>query len=339
MVLQLGLWYWAANHERSFLASVSIALLAGAAGGVAVLTRPSWLLFTPLFAALWIIGSRFERRQLFLCAAMLAGLALAMLPWWVRNYQVVGRFVATSLWVGPSLYDGLSSTAYGSSNMSFVSAFEVKLRAADAADPPAATAPPFEYRFDRMMWNDAMQWAAENPVRALRLAVTKLVRMWNIWPNEPQFRSWLTRLVIAGTYTPILLLAVYGAWRFRDRRLEVLMLIFPAIYFSLIHAIFIGSLRYRQPAMLTLAILAAATLDHLWARYTERTTQLASSASSHEGFPSFLPASSTAVGRSSSGVLASRWWLRLRAADISIYGSTTKSAGMSNSCLPSITRI
>ncbi|MEX2091583.1 MAG: glycosyltransferase family 39 protein [Pirellulales bacterium] len=274
MVLQLAVWRWAAHRSDS--TSYAIAVCAGAIGGMATLTRPSWLLFTPLFVALWTLASRFDhrqtRRQLALGGTMLAALAIAMTPWWIHNYRVVGRFVPTTLWVGPSLYDGLSPTADGRSDMSFVPAFEAKLRAADAANPPIASDPPFEYRFDRLLRDAALRWAAANPVNTLELAGTKLLRMWNIWPNEPQFRSWFVRLAVFGTYTPILLLSLYGAWRFRDRGLDVLLLILPAVYFSLLHAVFIGSLRYRQPAMLTLAILAAAVLISLLDRFQQRTS-------------------------------------------------------------------
>ena len=278
MMLQLAAWYSAAVSTRS--TGFAVAVLAGVLGGIASLTRPSWLLFTPLLVILWAIVSRFDRRQLALGGVMLATLAITMTPWWIHNWRVTGRFVATTLWVGPSLYDGLSPTADGSSNMSFVAQFEAVLRAADAAKPPAATDPPFEYRFDRMLREDALQWAAQHPGRALQLAGVKLLRIWNIWPNEPQFRSWPVRLAIAGTYVPILLLALYAAWRLRERRLEVLLLALPAVYFSLLHAVFIGSLRYRQPAMLTLAILAAAGICILYDRFSHRESPVNNLASS-----------------------------------------------------------
>jgi hypothetical protein len=163
--------------------------------------------------------------------------------------------------------------------MRFVPQFEAKLRAADAANPPAASEPPFEVRFDRLLRDEALRWAAANPGQALQLAGVKLRRMWNIWPNEPQFRSWLVRLAVFGTYTPILLLALVGAWQFRDRGRDVLLLVLPAVYFSVLHAVFIGSLRYRQPAMLTLTILAAAAIVSFYDRCQQRQSPPANPAS------------------------------------------------------------
>jgi 4-amino-4-deoxy-L-arabinose transferase-like glycosyltransferase len=234
--------------------------LAGFMAGIATLTRPSWLLFTPALVLVWAITARFEKRQLLLGASTLAALALVMMPWWIRNWRVVGQFVPTTLQVGASLYDGLNPDANGSSDMRFVARFDQQLRAKDAADPPAEGAPPFEYRLDRLMRNESLAWVAANPGRALELAGTKLLRIWNIWPNEPAYRSWWIRLAIFVTYMPLLLLAMAGAWSFRRHHFNLMILVAPAVYLTTLHVVFIGSLRYRQPAMLTLAILAAAAV-------------------------------------------------------------------------------
>jgi len=278
MVLQLANWRWAVSGDDKKAAV--LAAVAGASGGVATLTRPSWLLFTPLYLTAWLVGRRFRPQAWLLSAAMLTGLVVVMMPWWVRNWQVTGRFVATTLWVGPSLYDGLNPEADGSSNMAFVTHFEAGLQATDAANPPPADAPPFEYRFDRLMRDEAIAWATEHPGHAIRLAVTKLRRMWNIWPNEPAFRSWPMRLAVAATYVPLMLLAIVGAWRLRRQTQDVLLLLAPAVYLSGLHAVFVGSLRYRQPALLTLAILTAAALDAIITRCSiQRTTESCSLAS------------------------------------------------------------
>src|SRR5437763_15142247 len=102
--------------------------------------------------------------------ALVAGLCLTMLPWWIRNSHVAGRFVPTSLQVGASLYDGISPTATGASDMSFVGRFVAEQRAADA-EPGADTSGLFEDRLDRRMRGAAIAWAREHPSRVVVLAM------------------------------------------------------------------------------------------------------------------------------------------------------------------------
>src|SRR5262249_39093322 len=161
-------------------------------------------------------------RQFSLGLTLLVALILTMAPWWIRNWQVIGRFVPTTLQIGASLYDGLNPTADGSSDMRFVPRFEAQLRATDLANPPAASDPPFEYRLDRLMREESLDWTFAHPGRVAELAATKLLRLWNVWPNEPSFRSWPARVAIFSTYTPILLLAIVGFWQNRRNFLDVM---------------------------------------------------------------------------------------------------------------------
>src|SRR4029434_772606 len=103
---------------------------------------------------------------------MTAAFVVTMLPWWVRNYLVAGRFVPTSLQVGASLYDGLSPTATGASDMRFVPQVIAERRGADAQSI-AAHAELFEDRLDRRMRDAALAWAKEHPGRVLQLAAIK----------------------------------------------------------------------------------------------------------------------------------------------------------------------
>jgi hypothetical protein len=81
--------------------------------------------------------------------------------------------------------------------------------------------------------------------------------MWNIWPNEPQLTRWPIRLVVFFTYTPLLIFAIIGAWRTLDRGWPYILCWLPAVYFTLLHTVFVSSIRYREPAMLALLALAA----------------------------------------------------------------------------------
>ncbi len=62
------------------------------------------------------------------------------------------------------------------------------------------------------------------------------------------------------SYVPLLLAGIYGAVRTARRGWAYVLCWLPAVYFSLLHMIFVGSLRYREPPMLGLIVLAAAVL-------------------------------------------------------------------------------
>jgi 4-amino-4-deoxy-L-arabinose transferase-like glycosyltransferase len=222
-------------------------LLFGVLAGVATLIRPSWLLFTPLAVAVAAIFGRNKKREVAFAALAIVAMTATLLPWWIRNWSVTGHFVPTTLQAGASLYDGLNPAADGASDMSHVDAF-------------AAGKDLDEYEMDRALRTAAVDWAAQNPSAAARLAVVKLVRMWNVWPNEASFRSWPARTIVAASFIPVMLLAAMGAWQLRWCMRTVALCLAPAAYLTALHIVFVSSIRYRQSAMLPLVMLAAAAI-------------------------------------------------------------------------------
>lgn len=261
MVLHLVAWTlaWQAPDVKS---RIRWSIAAGIAAGLATLMRPSWLLFLPFAVPIGLVFYRERPKQLVIAGVMLAGLCVTMLPWWIRNYQIAGRFVPTTLQVGASLYDGIGPQATGTSEMSFVPGF-VRQQVADDEAKTNAGEPLegiFEDRLDRRMQVASVEWAQQNPGRVLELAGIKFLRMWSPLPNASEFQSTSLRLALAITYTPLILLALCGLWKFAPRGWPYLLCFLPAVYFTLLHCVFVSSLRYRQPAMLVLIVLAAGVL-------------------------------------------------------------------------------
>ncbi|MBI2827124.1 MAG: glycosyltransferase family 39 protein [Planctomycetia bacterium] len=244
----------AAWHATSGKTMLPLAFAAGCMAGLATLVRPSWLVFVPFAIAAGFVSLRHMRKHLACGALALAGMCLVMTPWWVRNARVTGHFVPTTLQSGASLYDGLNPNANGGSNMSFVEDFSAREQLAPAGNDS------FEYRLDRSLRTAAIEWATAHPRRVLQLAATKFARMWNIWPNEAEFRSWPLRLVVLVTYVPALVLGLVGAWRFTRGGWPYVLCWLPAVYFTILHMVFVSSIRYREPAMLPLLVLAAAAV-------------------------------------------------------------------------------
>jgi 4-amino-4-deoxy-L-arabinose transferase-like glycosyltransferase len=227
----------------------------GVLGGVATLVRPDWLLFVPFVA---LAGLPFTRRRvehLKQALVMSLGVAAVMAPWWWRSFQVVGRFVPTTLQVGASLYDGLNPRATGASDMWFV-----QERVTEEHLHPSDPDQPLEYRLDRRLRNMALDWATEHPARVCRLAITKFVRMWNIWPNDQEHRGALLRLITAATYVPALVGALVGIGITRRKHWPAALAWLPAVYLTLLHVIFVSSLRYREPPMLGLLAFTAVAI-------------------------------------------------------------------------------
>ncbi|HLQ46788.1 MAG TPA: hypothetical protein VK137_18735, partial [Planctomycetaceae bacterium] len=77
-------------------------------------------------------------------------------------------------------------------------------------------------------------------------------------PNAAQFGGVGPALLVAVFFVPVLGLALRGWWLSRARPWTWLLTFGPILYFAAIHAVFVGSLRYRLPAEYPLCVLAAA---------------------------------------------------------------------------------
>ena len=190
-------------------------------------------------------------------SVILFGLVLTMMPWWMRNYRLTESFIPTTLQTGAGLYDGLNPNADGSSDMRFVDHF---IQLEPREQPPndqRAFGTTFEQRVDNCMKHTAFSWAAKNPGRVAELAWIKFLRTWNVWPNEASLSGFPVKIVVCLTYVPVLFFAIWGACRTIRQGFLYMICWLPALYFTMLHMLFVGSIRYRQPAMLGLIVLAA----------------------------------------------------------------------------------
>lgn len=228
-------------------------ILTGVSIAFATYMRPSWLLAGPVLAALAIWLGKPRSRACFQAAVMLMTLFGVLLPWAWRNHSVCGHWVFTTLWSGPSLYDGLNPVANGDSNMEFF-------------DRDNLMAKMTEWDVDQHYKQAAWQFAQQNPGRAIELTFLKLWRYWKPWPSAEQFGGFLPALLVFVFFVPVCVLAVRGWWLARTRPWTWLLTLGPILYFAAIHAVFVGSLRYRLPAEYPLCVLAAVGLNDWFGR-------------------------------------------------------------------------
>lgn len=225
----------------------ALAFVSGVVAGVGTLVRPTWLLMAPAFLLPFLLFARSRSRAIGQCVVLLAGLALTLTPWTWRNYQITGHAIPTTLWVGASLYDGLHPGATGKSDMKFV-------------ESEGIYATQSEYDADQHYRHAAWKYLRENPGRAFQLGLIKLGRFWSPWPNAEQFGHWAVGIALAGTFLPACFFAGIGIWCMRRHVWGWLIPCAPLLYFSAVHTLFVGSIRYRLPAEGPLLLLSAVGL-------------------------------------------------------------------------------
>jgi 4-amino-4-deoxy-L-arabinose transferase-like glycosyltransferase len=228
---------------------ILMALAAGLLAAIATYVRPTWLLVGPAFAV-WL-GLRRGRNGWWHGALLIASLAVCLSPWVIRNYLATGHAVVTTLWVGPSLYDGLHPGASGDSDMSFVERDGVYDRMS-------------EFDADQHYRREAWRFVRDQPGRVLQLGMVKLGRYLSPVPNAAQFKSQAAWIAVLLSFALIPVPALVGWWHARHDVSRWLLPLAPLVYFGGVHTVFVGSLRYRLPAEYPLAVLAAVGVNWLW---------------------------------------------------------------------------
>ena len=232
-------------------------LLAGAAFALCVYLRPSSVGLLPALIALILVRRWREREAWLGSVALVMVLVVSLLPWAWRNQAVTGEWCWLTNRFGISLWDGLGSQADGSSNL------------AATHDLPAVQGLS-EGEWNRYFRARALREARADIPRVLRLAWIKVRRTWNLFPNVAEYQSRAVRLISAVWMGPLVVCTLVGLWTLRRRPWPLLLLILPAAYFTVLHTVFVGSVRYRLPGMPFLELIAAAGLAAMIATIRRR---------------------------------------------------------------------
>ncbi|UCE61250.1 MAG: glycosyltransferase family 39 protein [Phycisphaerales bacterium] len=230
----------------------------GCVSALCVHVRESSLGLVVATLCLLVVFRRFERRALAGASIAVGIVILGLVPWAARNARVTGSWCWLTHRTGVSLYDGVRLEADGSSDLAEVQQM------------------PEVWGLDEVEWNryfleESLLLIRSDPARIIRLAGTKWLRTWNPFPNVGSYQSLPARLASGAWALPVLALAVAGTTLLlridgKGRLRTTFFLLLPALYVSVLHSLFVGSVRYRLPAMPMLEILAAFALVTLFER-------------------------------------------------------------------------
>ena len=266
MVGQLVAWVcaWRSTSRRS---EIGWAVVAGVAAGGAVLTRPSWLLFTPFVLGWLVLLSRDRWRHLVIGMWMMAAICLTMCPWWIRNYRGGGAVCSHDAASGCESVRRFESAGDWGERHAVSTPFYEAQKQADAAAGLGLEG--FELRLDRRLHDAAVAWARQHPSGGgavdgrqsscgcgmsgrtpTSFAVGRCGCSWR--PGSCRCWCWGGSACGSG-----------GAAAGR-----AILCAFPAVYFTCLHLVFVSSIRYREPAMLTWIVLAAVGVVTCWSPWT-----------------------------------------------------------------------
>jgi hypothetical protein len=179
--------------------------------------------------------------------------SIVLVPWALRNHRILGKWVWTTTNGGITLYDGYNPSATGASDQTF-------LKQMPQVRYPRMNEVQRSSYFSEM----ARHWAWEHPIRCVRLTVVKIARTWSPAPLSSEYGGRWT-YVLAGMLfaVPLDMLILLGLIRGQLPWRARLFLLLPAVYFTVIHGLTVGSLRYRMPMAAPMAVLAACGLAAL----------------------------------------------------------------------------
>lgn len=242
-----GLWLaaWSVTDAERSVPALRRWVGVGVLAALAIYLREAGVAFVALLLG-YVIWRRRDRRSL--VGAAVAGVLVvaALVPWGIRNQRVLGAWYWFTTRGGISLYDGVRPGATGTGDLAGVK---------DAPEVAGLD----EVAWDRHFRTESRRAIREEPGRILALVPTKLARTWSPWVHA--YSSRVIRLIFAAWYVPLYVAAIVGLWALRHEWRSALYLLIPALAVTLLHSVFIGSVRYRVGAIPGLAVLAAAGVE------------------------------------------------------------------------------
>jgi 4-amino-4-deoxy-L-arabinose transferase-like glycosyltransferase len=239
----------------------------------AAMVRPSALGLAPMLVLVGApcLGADWKRTLGSLLA--LSGCLLLVFSLWAARNAHHSQ-LRTAVWTttngGITRYDGFHDAATGASEQkSFVDRLLPDLRQMN------------EIERDRFFADQARKWLRDHPKESAKLAVIKIARTWSPVPLSNDYRTAI--YVTAGLIysLPFDILFLLGLCRPQTPRSVKLLLVIPAIYFTAIHALSVGSLRYRIPAEPPMALIAGSALGTWISRRPDNSRRSSSSSNSN----------------------------------------------------------
>jgi 4-amino-4-deoxy-L-arabinose transferase-like glycosyltransferase len=240
--------------------SLGWAALLGVLIGLASLTRGEVFLLLLLL----LVPLLLRPRGVPVAAVSIVAMLVVLAPWTIRNYSTFDRFVFVSTNSGAVIGGANCAQVYSGSNIGGWSIL------CDRPWPGHNEAEETNRQF-----HDGARYAREH-VRRLPIVVAarvgRTVSLFHPWETNSGRSPGVQNAGVV-MYFLMVPFAVWGALLLRRRRALLWPLLAPVVMVIVTAAAFYGYLRFRQPAEISLVVLAAVALDALARRASPEPTQ------------------------------------------------------------------
>jgi 4-amino-4-deoxy-L-arabinose transferase-like glycosyltransferase len=248
------------------------ALGLGVSLGLATLFRQAILPWAPVLF-LWLLwrawrGDRRGLIRLHLPALVLAGMILLafILPWTFRNYRVYGGFLLLNSNTGYAMYSA-QHPLHGTSFQAFTAA-----PLPDELWGQVST----EVEWDRALLRRGIGFILDEPVRYVRLSLSRVADYFEFWPTDTSLLYNLGRLLSFTLYMPFMLYGIAlgvkaqrsSALPFLERPATLLLLFM--VFYSMLHIFTWAMPRYRLPVDAVTMPFVALALERVFVFAQER---------------------------------------------------------------------
>lgn len=246
-------------------------ILVGLTLGILMLFRAETLIYVP-FIGLWIYFNVPHHKRLRMVFLPLLLSMATVMPWTVRNYIVLHRFVPVATSKGYALWRGNNPEATAGARSGTVPE-EITRKIASLSPTPD-----HEVVIDDMFWRAALDFIKQNPGTALALALKKCILFWTFDPtygtNEAKMTGRLkggsTHALYLAPWFVVLPLFVIGLIITRNRARELSLFYLYFGVSTLVAMIFFVLPRYRLYVEPLILPFAATGLAFLWDAFAGR---------------------------------------------------------------------
>ena len=250
--------FWAIIKAQSGL--WRYAVLAGLCMGYGALVRPGFIFLPVCWFIYYAVGRPFDRRALAINLVAVVMAVAVIVPWSIRNYQVLNAFVPISTNGGDVFYRANNPLASGT----YTSHGERDLDALKAQ----------EILWNRTGFAWGLEWIRDDPLGFLRLIIKKqamytgkdtsmIYWVMELGSKKPSPHYDLLRLITNWYWAAILILIAVAAVRARrwlfDNPTAGLMVV-TLLYPVAVHSVFESQTRHHLPLIGLMAMLAATAL-------------------------------------------------------------------------------